>query len=145
VLAVNDEQWRRIFPALGRPDLVKDPRFCTTSARVRNYDELYGIVAEQLKLRTTAEWHDILDKEDIPNGPMRSLQELLHDQYLNDTGFFLRYDHPSEGPARTVMPPMFFSGTPVGMHRPPPLLGEHNQSVLTEIGYSDSEISQLTR
>ena len=66
---------------------------------MKHYDELYGIVGEQLKLRTTAEWHDLLDREDIPNGPMRTLQELLHDPYLEETGFFQRYEHPTEGPA----------------------------------------------
>ena len=49
MLAVNDDQWRRIFPALGRPDLVDDLRFARTDNRVRNYDELYGIVGEQLR------------------------------------------------------------------------------------------------
>jgi crotonobetainyl-CoA:carnitine CoA-transferase CaiB-like acyl-CoA transferase len=145
VLAINDGQWRRIFPALGRPDLVDDPRFCTTGARVRNYDELYAIVAQQLKLRTTAEWHDVLDREDIPNGPMRSLQELLDDPYLNETGFFLHYAHPTEGPVRTIAPPVHFSMTPLRVHLPPPLLGEHNLAVFGELGYADTEIASLTR
>jgi crotonobetainyl-CoA:carnitine CoA-transferase CaiB-like acyl-CoA transferase len=144
VLAVNDEQWRRILPALGRADLANDPRFSTTSGRVCHYDELYGIVAEQLKLRTTAEWHEVLDREDIPNGQMHTLQELLSDEYLRETGFFLSYEHPTEGRIRTPMPPMHFSATPPGVHRPPPQLGEHNHAVLSELGYSDAEITSLT-
>ena len=144
VLAVNDEQWRRILPAIGRRDLVEDPRFATTAGRVCHYDELYGIVAEQLRSRTTAEWHEILEREDIPNGAMRSLQDLLDDDYLRETGFFLRYEHPSEGPVRTPVPPMHFSATPAGVHRPPPLLGEHNRAVLGELGYTEAEITRLT-
>jgi crotonobetainyl-CoA:carnitine CoA-transferase CaiB-like acyl-CoA transferase len=145
VLAVNDEQWKRILPALGRADLVQDPRFCTTGARVNHYDELYGIVAEQLSQRTTSEWHELLDKQDIPNGPMHSLQELLHDPYLQQTRFFLEYEHPTEGPVRTVAPPVHFSATPASVHLPPPLLGEHNNSVLAELGYSVADIARLTR
>jgi len=145
VLAVNDDQWRRILPALGRADLVDDGRFATTAHRVRNYDELYSIVATQLKLRTTAEWHEVLDEQDIPNGPMHSLQELLHDPYLKETGFFLHYDHPSEGPAVTTAVPVAFSATPGGVHRPPPLLGEHNQEVFAEIGLDQLQIERLTK
>jgi crotonobetainyl-CoA:carnitine CoA-transferase CaiB-like acyl-CoA transferase len=143
VLAVNDEQWRRILPALGRADLLGDARFATTVERVKHYDELYGIVAEQLKLRTTAEWHDLLDREDIPNGPMHTLQELLNDPYLAETGFFQRYEHPSEGTAVTTAVPMHFSRTPGGVHRPPPRLGEHNAEVFAEIGLSPAEIARL--
>jgi crotonobetainyl-CoA:carnitine CoA-transferase CaiB-like acyl-CoA transferase len=144
VLAVNDEQWQRIFPALGRADLLEDLRFRTTHARVRHYDELYAIVAEQLKLKTTAEWHELLDHEDIPNGPVRSLEELLDDDYLNETGFFHCYEHPSEGPMRTTAPAVQFSETPAGVHQPPPQLGEHNRVILSGLGYSDGDIDQLT-
>jgi crotonobetainyl-CoA:carnitine CoA-transferase CaiB-like acyl-CoA transferase len=144
VLAVNDEQWRRILPALGRAELVDDPRYATTNGRVRHYDELYGIVAQQLKLKTTAEWHGILDAADIPNGPMNTLQDLLSDPYLAQTGFFHRYVHPSEGAAVTTSIPWQFSSTPASIRLPPPRLGEHNHSVLGEVGLSSSEIDRIS-
>ncbi|MDR2188046.1 MAG: CoA transferase [Azonexus sp.] len=144
VLAVNDEQWRRILPALGRPELVEDQRFATTAGRVRNYDEVYGIVAGQLKLKTTAEWHEIFDEADIPNGPMKTLQELIGDPYLEETGFFHRYDHPSEGPAMTLGIPVNFSATPGSIRLPPPSLGEHNIEVLSDLGYSEADIKALS-
>jgi len=143
VLAVNDEQWKRILPALGRADLIADPRFATTPARVRHYDELYGIVGEQLKLRTTAEWHELLDREDIPNGPMRTLQELLHDPYLVETGFFHHYEHPTEGAAVTTAIPVHFSQTPGDLRRPPPRLGEHTLEVLAELGLTETDLVKL--
>jgi crotonobetainyl-CoA:carnitine CoA-transferase CaiB-like acyl-CoA transferase len=144
VLAVNDEQWRRILPALGRADLAGDVRFATTAERVRHYDELYGIVAEQLKLRTTAEWQEVLDRADIPNGPMRTLQDLLHDPYLGETGFFQHYQHPSEGPVVTTAVPVHFSRTPGGLNRPPPRLGEHNEEILGALGLSAEQIARVT-
>jgi crotonobetainyl-CoA:carnitine CoA-transferase CaiB-like acyl-CoA transferase len=145
VLAVNDDQWRRVLPALGRPELVEDDRFSTTAQRVRHYDELYGIVAEQLKLKTTAEWHETLDAVDIANGPMNSLQDLLHDPYLAETGFFHRYTHPTEGPAVTTSVPVHFSETPGSIRLPPPLLGQHNHAVLSELGFSAAEIDTLSK
>jgi crotonobetainyl-CoA:carnitine CoA-transferase CaiB-like acyl-CoA transferase len=144
VLAVNDEQWRRLLPVLGRPELVDDPRFATTTGRVRHYDELYGIVAAQLKLRTTGEWHEILDAVDIPNGPMNTLQDLLADPYLAETGFFHHYMHPSEGAAVTTSIPWQFSATPGSIRLPPPQLGEHNHPVLGELGFTRSEIDQIS-
>lgn len=144
VLAVTDDQWNRLFPVLGRPELANDERFTKTAARVQHYDEIYGIVAEQLKLRTTAEWRRLLDEIEIPNGPMQSLPDLLNDPYLRQTGFFQRYEHPSEGPALATSVPTHFSRTPGGLRRPPPRLGEHNAEVLGALGYSDREIAEIT-
>ena len=144
VLAVSDDQWSRLFPVLGRPELAHDERFAKTAARVHHYDELYKIVSEQLSLRTSAQWRKLLDEIEIPNGPMRSLQHLMDDPYLRDTGFFHRYEHPSEGPAITTSVPTHFSRSPGGMRLPPPCLGQHNAEVLGALGYTDAEIAELT-
>jgi crotonobetainyl-CoA:carnitine CoA-transferase CaiB-like acyl-CoA transferase len=145
VLAVNDEQWKRLLPAIGRPELLDNEHFSTMDGRIRNIDEVYGVISEQMKTQTTAHWRDVLNAIDVPNGPVASFQDLLADDYLNHTGFFQRYEHPTEGPMLTTAVPTQFSDTPAGLHRPPPLLGEHNAEVLRGFGYSDREIAALTR
>jgi crotonobetainyl-CoA:carnitine CoA-transferase CaiB-like acyl-CoA transferase len=145
VLAVNDEQWRRLLPVIGRPELVSDERFCTVDGRIKNIDHVYGVISDQMKTQTTAEWRRLLDAIDIPNGPVARFEDLLADPYLNETGFFKRYEHPTEGPMLTTAVPTQFSATPGGLHRPPPLLGEHNVEVLSSIGYSAQDIAALTR
>ncbi|MFL6698058.1 MAG: CaiB/BaiF CoA transferase family protein [Vitreoscilla sp.] len=145
VLAVNDEQWRRMLPAIGRPELLLDERFMTVDGRMRNIDAVYGVVSDQMKTRTTAEWRGVLDAIDVPNGPMARFEDMLSDAYLNEIGFFHRYEHPSEGAMLTTCVPTQFSATPGGLHRPPPRLGEHNDEVLGAIGYGAAEIAVLTR
>jgi len=145
VLAVNDEQWRRLLPTIGRPELLADPRFCTVDGRMTNINQVYGVVSDQMKTQTTAEWHRRLDAIDIPNGPVARFEDMLSDAYLNETGFFHRYEHPSEGPMLTTSVPTQFSATPGGIHLPPPRLGEHNAEVFGAIGYGAEEIANLTR
>ena len=144
VLAVNDEQWRRLLPTIGRPELLLDERFTTVDARMKNIDMVYGVVSDQMKTQTTADWRRMLDAIDIPNGPMARFEDMLDDAYLNEIGFFHRYDHPSEGPLLTTGVPTQFSATPGGLHRPPPRLGEHNGEVFGAIGYGADEIAALT-
>ena len=145
VLAVNDEQWRRLLPTIGRPELVTDPRFSTVDGRMKNIDQVYGVVSDQMKTQTTADWHRLLDAIDVPNGAMARFEDMLNDAYLNETGFFHRYEHPSEGSMLTPRVPTQFSATPGGIHRHPPRLGEHNAEVFAAFGYSTQEIDILTR
>jgi formyl-CoA transferase len=144
VLAVNDEQWRRLLPTIGRPELLLDERFATVDARMNNIDVVYGVVSDQMKTQTSADWRRMLDAIDIPNGPMARFEDMLSDAYLNEIGFFHRYDHPSEGPLLTTVVPTQFSATPGGLHRPPPRLGEHNGEVFGALGYGAGEIDALT-
>ncbi len=143
VMASSDEQWARLLPALGLPDLAKDPRYEKLIDRSLHFPQLYARVAEQMATRTTGEWRAILDAVDIPNGPARTLPELLTDPYLTDTGYFVDYWHPTEGAMTTTSIPVRFSQTPGNLRRHPPKLGEHTAEVLREAGFDDAGIAAI--
>ena len=145
ILATTDTQSRHLFEAIDCPELADDERFSTLARRTDNIGELYEIVIDRMRQRTTAEWRERLDTFDVPNGVVTDLEGLLADPYLAETGFFERVEHPSEGKMVTTAVPVMFSGTPGDSFRlPPPRLGEHTRSVLSELGYSDAETDEIT-
>jgi len=143
VVAINDAQWRRLLTALGRADLVDDVRFASIDQRTLHIDTVYATVEQELKAKTTREWQAIFDAADIPNSPVRRIEDLLQDSYLWETGFFRRYNHPSEGQLVTTAIPVRFSDTPGDIRRPPPRLGEHGAEILQELGYGAADVEAL--
>jgi crotonobetainyl-CoA:carnitine CoA-transferase CaiB-like acyl-CoA transferase len=145
ILATTDAQSRHLFAAIGCSELADDERFSTLARRTENIGELYEIVIERMRQRTTAEWRERLDEFDVPNGVVTDLNGLLADAYLADTGFFEQVEHPSEGKMLTTAVPVMFSVSPGDCFRlPPPRLSEHTRSVLAELGFSDTEIADIT-
>ena len=134
VMAVTDEQWHRLFGALGRPELMRDPRFARLADRVMNIGEAYAVLLEVLPTRSTAEWLAVLDRADVPCGPANTIADLLDDPDLAEGGFFQEFLHPTEGRLRTMSPPVAFSASPAAIRRLPPKLGEHTEEVLRELG-----------
>jgi crotonobetainyl-CoA:carnitine CoA-transferase CaiB-like acyl-CoA transferase len=144
-IAVSDAHYRKIFTAFGMPELMDDPRFNSIKARSDNVELVYGLLAENMPRKTTAEWTAILDEADVPNGPVNALPQLLEDAYLRETGFFQSVDHPVEGRMVLTAIPAQFSATQPNLHRLPPTFGEHTAEVLREAGYSSAEIADITR
>lgn len=144
LLAVNDDQWQRLLTAIGRPELAVDPRFATLDQRTHNINDLYSIVAEQIKHKKTAEWRQLLDAADIPNGAVNTLKDLSVDPYLASTGFFEHYEHPTEGSMVRTTVPVRFSRSPGSIRLPPPALGQDTLTILSEIGFRDAEIHEIT-
>ena len=144
LLAVSDDQWRRLFGVIGHPELALDERFAKLQARTRHINELYSILADALKKKSTAEWQKLLDESDLPNGVVNEFNAMGANAYLTETNFFHRYEHPSEGDMVTTAIPVQFSATPGTIRLPPPRLGQHTHAVLRDLGYSDDDIAQMS-
>ncbi|SEI52823.1 CaiB/BaiF CoA-transferase family protein [Pseudomonas sp. NFACC07-1] len=145
LLAVNDEQWRRVLTAIGRPELLEDARFSKMTERMRNINELYGILSDAIGTKSSAQWEKIFADADVPHGQVRELNELMKDDYLKETGFFRKVAHPTEGELVMTSIPVQFSASPGNVRYLPPNLGEHSLEILAEVGYSPDVAARLSR
>jgi crotonobetainyl-CoA:carnitine CoA-transferase CaiB-like acyl-CoA transferase len=143
VLIYNDKQWKAFFALLGKPQMASDPDFATAEGRSRNYDRIYGLVADEMKKRSTQEWIEALEHADIPVQRMNSLDDIMADPHLAATGYFRTVEHPTEGRIMSMAVPSEWSESPPEYRRHAPRLGEHTREVLTEAGYSEEQIKHL--
>jgi crotonobetainyl-CoA:carnitine CoA-transferase CaiB-like acyl-CoA transferase len=143
VLIYNDKQWKAFFALLGKPQMASDPDFATAEGRSRNYDRIYGLVADEMKRRSTQEWIEALEHADIPVQRMNSLDDIMADPHLAATGYFRTVEHPTEGRIMSMAVPSEWSESPPEYRRHAPRLGEHTREVLTEAGYSEEQIKHL--
>lgn len=143
LIAVTDDQYARLLPLLGHPELVTDPRFATVTARAENVETVYGTIGAAMRTRTSADWLARFATADLPHGPANTLESLFEDAYLREGGFFHQIDHPTEGPMTTLGIPVAYDGSPATIRRGPPRLGAHTGEVLSEAGLSPAEIAAL--
>jgi formyl-CoA transferase len=104
--------------------------------------EIFATVEEWTVTKTKFEAMDLLNEHDIPCGPILSMEELAHEPSLRKTGTVVEVDHPKRGKYLTVGNPIKLSASPTEVKRSP-LLGEHTDEVLTELGYKPEEIGAL--
>jgi crotonobetainyl-CoA:carnitine CoA-transferase CaiB-like acyl-CoA transferase len=144
MVAVGSErQWQRLCEALGLPELAADPRFVTNGDRVVNRATLRPIIAAPLATRTRAEWHAVLEAAEVPCGPILDVVEAFGSPQANALGMDVSVDHPVLGAIHQAGFPFVFERTPPTMRSAPPLLGEHTDEVLAELGYAPAEVARL--
>ena len=140
----NDAIFRRFCAALGRPELAEDPRFETNPARVQHRNELEPLLEAILTTQTTAAWMERFDDQGVPAGPVYRISDIVRDPQVEARKVVLEMRHPRAGTIRAFAPP-FRSLHERETHAPAPLLGEHTDAVLAELGYSTEQIARLRR
>lgn len=144
VIAVgNDEIWKRFCPAAGLPELAADPRFATNKDRMANYDAMRPPIDRAFRTATSAEWIARLNAAGVPNGAVRDIGQMLNDPHLAAREMVQTLMHPTIGATRVIGAPIKLSDTPASLRTAPPVLGQHTDAVLAELGYSAADVSQL--
>jgi crotonobetainyl-CoA:carnitine CoA-transferase CaiB-like acyl-CoA transferase len=140
-------QWEALCAALERQELQDDPRFRTPQDRKQNAAALAALLAEAFLQRTSQEWFERLDHHGAPcEIPVKSgLHSALHNPAYIDSGLVVEYPHPLWGMMREIGSVIHLSETPGNVTWPAPRLGEHTEEILTELGYSTSQIQALLR
>src|SRR5437867_4332774 len=141
--AVSDAEWEGLARALGHPEWLDDPRFQTPAGRVKYADARLELTAEVLKTRTSAEWLARLEAEDVPCAPILSRAEVIADAQVAANKLIVESDHPQAGRMRQPRPAARFERTPAEIRSPAPLLGEHTDAVLAELGISPEQLAVL--
>jgi len=140
VMIYNDKQWQTFFQVSGHSELQDDERFKNMKNRSANIDFVYQAVEEIISTKTTEDWLEILESSDIPCTRINSPKDLFDDPHLKEIDFFREVEHPSEGIIKDIKFPVNFSNTPAVVNRYAPNLGEHNEEVFKEVGFSDKEL-----
>ncbi len=146
IVGVGSESlWRAFCAAADRPELAADPRFATNADRVTHYDALRAVLAPLLRSRSVGDWTARLEAAGVPCGRVRTVAEALDGPQVAARGLLLDVDHPHLGRGRYVGSPIHLSDAGRGSLRPPPLLGQHTDEVLGELGLSAARVAELRR
>ena len=127
----NNSLWGRACRAIGREDLIHDPRFDTEANRVTNRAVLIPILNETFGARPAGEWLAQLEEHGVPAGRIKTVPEVCESPHLKERGMVVSLPHPKAGSVTVMGVPIRLGETPGAATLPPPLLGEHTDEILT--------------
>ena len=137
--------WSTLTEVLNIQELREDPRFEDNEKRLMYTEALREILTPIFKRKTTEDWREILDKHDIPNGPIYSYAQMLSDPQVIQNRMTVDVRHPTLGSIHLVNQPIQFSKKAAAVKSHPPLLGEHTDEILTTLGLPESKIDELRK
>ncbi|KQT13137.1 CaiB/BaiF CoA transferase family protein [Ramlibacter sp. Leaf400] len=141
--ANNQKLWEKLCTLMGRGELLRDERFSTIAQRLAHRAELQDELEKTFKQKPKDYWVETLLDQGIPAGPILSYPEAFGSEHAKARGMRMEIDHPNEGTVPNIGFPVKLSGTPQQVRRHPPLLGEHTDEVLAELGIGDEERARL--
>jgi|TARA_Y100000310_G_C20684167_1_gene817917 crotonobetainyl-CoA:carnitine CoA-transferase CaiB-like acyl-CoA transferase len=143
VATMANKQWQGLCVASGHPEWLEDERFKTAALRDQNADARLELVQSALLERTAADWLDILEEAGVPCAPVLKRMEMIRHPQVQASEIIIESDHPNVGGLRQARPAARFEGTPTEIRRGAPMLGEHTQEVLTELGIDKEELDSM--
>jgi crotonobetainyl-CoA:carnitine CoA-transferase CaiB-like acyl-CoA transferase len=141
----NDNLWRKFCAVAGLSAVVDDPRFRTNADRVAHRKETIGQVQSALAQHPVGYWNDALAGAGVPCAPINSIAQLLDHPHTRASGIIVEYEHQTAGRLKGVGHPVLIDGAEREAGLPPPVLGQHTDDVLGEMGLSVETIRDLRR
>ncbi|MCP3465521.1 CaiB/BaiF CoA-transferase family protein [Bradyrhizobium sp. CCGUVB23] len=141
----NDNLWRKFCGVAGLNAIVDAPKFRTNADRVKHRAETLQYVQSVIATKTVAHWNAVLSEVGIPCSPINTLAQLLEHPHTKADTLIMQYDHPAAGRLNCVGHPVTFVGNERSPGLPPPMLGQHTDEVLKELGLSAASIAELRR
>ncbi|RKU06240.1 carnitine dehydratase [Candidatus Poribacteria bacterium] len=140
----NDTLWAKFCEHVDREDLISDPRFNTNAERTANHSELYPILSEIMRQRTTDEWISALEKIGVPCGPINTIDKVVNHPQIKAREMITQVMHQVTGVVEVPGVPIKLSDTPGDVDTPAPSLGEHTIEILTDVlKMSFEEVEEL--
>jgi crotonobetainyl-CoA:carnitine CoA-transferase CaiB-like acyl-CoA transferase len=139
----NDGQFAKLCEVLGEPGWARDARFATNPARVRNLDVLRPLLDAAFRMRRRDDLVAALDRAGVPAGAINSVPEVFEDPQVKARGMLHHVPHPTGGVAPQLASPMRFADAPLDVPAAPPLLGEHADAILAELGFDAAAIAAM--
>jgi crotonobetainyl-CoA:carnitine CoA-transferase CaiB-like acyl-CoA transferase len=143
IAAGNDAMWQKLARALGHAEWIDDPRFARASARIAARDELSALIEGVLGQQDVTHWVEVLNAAGVPTGPVLDMAQVFSDPQVLARRMLVELPHAQVGTFKTTGLPIKLSQTPGAIDRAPPLLGEHTDAVLAELGIAEAEIAAL--
>ncbi|MCX7306473.1 MAG: CoA transferase [Afipia sp.] len=140
---ISDSEWQGFCKASGDPDLARDERFATPTARNQNATARINKMQEYIAGHTTAEWLEKLDAADVPCAPILRRGEIIQNEQVVARGIITEFDQPTVGRVRQPKPAARFAINEAVIGGPAPRVGEHSRIVLQDLGYSDAAIEKM--
>lgn len=141
--AANQRNWERLAQAIGRADLLDDPRFTSSGDRLTHLPALVTTLTETLRTLTTDEWMRRLEAAEVPAGPVLTLDEVYQHPQVRARGMDVLVEHPVAGRIHAIGPAVKYSATPARITQPAPLLGQHTFAILESLGMTQEQCQQL--